>query len=134
MSNQMSDRYRKVAEEFAERVVAELGDEVEAIVLYGSVARGTAAEGSEIDLLVVEANPIVTREKVDEICDDYLYKRDFHELIILVQRSENGLKKLVDVRSQYFGKVVREGVVLHDNGVFARVLQRAARAGAGSDQ
>ena len=55
MSNQMSDRYQKVAEEFAQRVVAELGAEVEAIVLYGSVARGTAAEGSEIDLLVVEA-------------------------------------------------------------------------------
>jgi len=57
MSNQMGDRYQKVAEEFAQRVVAELGAEVEAIVLYGSVARGTAAEGSEIDLLVVNSEP-----------------------------------------------------------------------------
>ena len=42
-----------VAEEFARRVVSTLGEQVESVILYGSVARGDAGPESDIDILVV---------------------------------------------------------------------------------
>lgn len=38
---------------FAERLTEECGEEIEEIILYGSVARGEAHENSDVDVLVV---------------------------------------------------------------------------------
>ena len=37
--------HRAVVEEFTQRVVSTLGDQVESVILYGSVARGDAGSG-----------------------------------------------------------------------------------------
>ncbi len=50
--------------EFAQRAVAELGDEIRAIVLYGSVARGRARGDSDTDLLIVARDPEAVRQKI----------------------------------------------------------------------
>jgi predicted nucleotidyltransferase len=47
------ERRRKAVEEFVRRVTQEYGDQIRGITLFGSVARGTAVEDSDIDLLVV---------------------------------------------------------------------------------
>lgn len=52
-ANTTSQLYRSLAERFAERVRGELGARLTSIVLYGSVARGTARPDSDIDLFVV---------------------------------------------------------------------------------
>jgi predicted nucleotidyltransferase len=49
----LSEAERAAVERFVERVQESLGDELEAIWLYGSKARGDASEGSDIDLLVL---------------------------------------------------------------------------------
>jgi predicted nucleotidyltransferase len=49
----VSERLRAAAESYAGSLVRRLGDNLVSVVLYGSVARGEAREGSDIDLLVV---------------------------------------------------------------------------------
>ncbi|MEK7786135.1 MAG: nucleotidyltransferase domain-containing protein [Chloroflexota bacterium] len=51
--NTISQLYRSLAERFAEMVRQDLGARLTSIVLYGSVARGTARPDSDIDLFVV---------------------------------------------------------------------------------
>ncbi len=129
MVNQVSNKYRKVAEEFAKKVVAELGDEVEAVVLYGSVARGTATEESDIDLLVVEREPDKIRKTLYKICIDYESKRGFDVLISMAHYDSNHLNLLVRVRSPFLSDVIRDGVVLHDDGTFSRVCRETVTVG-----
>ncbi len=45
--------YRKIAEDFARRLKEKYGDRIERIILFGSVARGSYREDSDIDLLLV---------------------------------------------------------------------------------
>lgn len=50
----MSDSvHREAFEEFAERANEELGESLERMVLYGSVARGDESQGSDVDVFVV---------------------------------------------------------------------------------
>ena len=53
MRRKLNDIYRDVAREFTHRVTSVLGDQVESIVLYGSVARGEAKRDSDIDIFIV---------------------------------------------------------------------------------
>lgn len=46
-------RHREAFEVFADEVVEELGDSLEKLVLYGSVARGEESEESDIDVFAV---------------------------------------------------------------------------------
>jgi uncharacterized protein len=66
MRQKLNETYRNVAVEFAQRVASALGDQVDAIVLYGSVARGEAKRDSDIDILVVSPQPEVVRKQVSD--------------------------------------------------------------------
>ena len=58
-----TETLRAAAEDFARRVRTALGDRVESIVLYGSVARGEAGPNSDVDVLVVgSADDSIGRE------------------------------------------------------------------------
>jgi predicted nucleotidyltransferase len=48
MVTRMQGLYRSVAKQFVEQSLQSVGQEIEAIVLYGSVARGKVGEESEI--------------------------------------------------------------------------------------
>jgi predicted nucleotidyltransferase len=45
--------YRNLLNVFVDSVQQEQGDQVVSVVLYGSVARGTAGPGSDVDLLLI---------------------------------------------------------------------------------
>lgn len=49
----LSAELRGLAERYAKLAVAELGDNLTSVVLFGSVARGEPRIGSDIDLLVI---------------------------------------------------------------------------------
>ncbi|GIX47893.1 MAG: nucleotidyltransferase [Candidatus Tectimicrobiota bacterium] len=58
-------RLRPILEEYRVRLTEVLGDELEALVLYGSQARGDAAEGSDIDVLCVMRGPFDYGELIE---------------------------------------------------------------------
>lgn len=49
----IQERYRKPVEEFVRRALERYGDEIEGIILFGSVARGEGKEDSDVDVLVI---------------------------------------------------------------------------------
>lgn len=49
-------RIRTITEEFVKSCEKQFGKNLECIVLFGSYARGTAAQGSDIDILVIAKN------------------------------------------------------------------------------
>ena len=49
----IQERYRKPIEEFVRRTLERYRDEIESIVLFGSVAMGEGKEESDVDVLVI---------------------------------------------------------------------------------
>lgn len=56
LSDRREGAHRAAADAFFERVRAQLGDEVDALILFGSVARGTQSATSDVDVLAVVAD------------------------------------------------------------------------------
>ena len=51
------NRLRRILEEYRLKLEAILGDGLEALVLFGSQARGDSVEGSDIDILCIMKGP-----------------------------------------------------------------------------
>lgn len=50
---EQKSKHQKAFEEFVERAEEELGDSLERLILYGSVARGERGEESDVDVFAV---------------------------------------------------------------------------------
>jgi len=49
----ISEPYRSLLERLVELLLTNLGDKLVSVVIYGSVARGSAKKDSDIDILIV---------------------------------------------------------------------------------
>lgn len=67
-----SQPFRKVAEDFAEEIAERYPEEIESVILFGSVARGLPVSGSDIDILILVGD----KEAVDEVNDEAWSLRD----------------------------------------------------------
>jgi predicted nucleotidyltransferase len=54
----IQERYRKPVVEFVRGALERYRDEIEGIILFGSVARGEGKEDSDVDVLAVTKNII----------------------------------------------------------------------------
>ncbi|GAA5818650.1 MAG: nucleotidyltransferase domain-containing protein [Methanobrevibacter sp. CfCl-M3] len=86
-------------------------DEIEKIVLFGSVARGDDNENSDIDML------IITKNKSDMAkIDDDIYTKVFdiliktEERISIKMRSKKYYKKYI--KSSFLSNIKKEGIIL----------------------
>ena len=70
----------KALANFRNRVLKDLGDRIEAIVVYGSAARGEYREDSDIDVLIVGSDKEV-KSKVSEISYEIDYENSFETFI-----------------------------------------------------
>lgn len=68
MAIQTQKLYERVLGEFRDRVIAELGNKIEAIIVYGSVARGDSNANSDIDVLIISSDKQAIYDRVDRIC------------------------------------------------------------------
>ncbi len=65
----------KVVKEFGNELLKKFEDEIENIILFGSVAQGTDDEESDIDLLIVAKSPNPMKREVEDFTYDYFFKR-----------------------------------------------------------
>lgn len=113
--------YAKAVAELKDKLVEELGDRIESIVLYGSVAKKKAREDSDIDVL------IVVRDEGDKGLYDRISRirtridLDHNTLTTLVYMGSGELERYAKLGSPFIRSVAQEGVVLYDRGVFKRV-------------
>jgi len=124
----MTITYGRTITHLRDELVKELGDSIESIVLYGSIARDEADEESDIDILVV------TRENNKKIHDRISRTRTTidlknNTLTTLVQMDRNELERCVKLGSPFMESVVEEGVILHDDGFFENVRKNLALKG-----
>ena len=63
----LSDRYKVPLSKFKERLVKELGERIEAVVLYGSVAKGEAHDASDIDIMVIAKHVEHLRDAISSL-------------------------------------------------------------------
>ncbi len=112
--------YTKAVAQLKDKLVKELGDRIESIVLYGSVAKNTAHEDSDIDIL------IVTQDEDKRLYDKISKIRtkidlDNNTLTTLVHVSSEEVERYLKLGSPFIKSVVQEGVILYDKGIFKKV-------------
>lgn len=64
--------HRDAARFVADRLKAEMGDEVERVVLYGSVARGEATRTSDVDLVAVAEDKTGVRDALGPVLGELM--------------------------------------------------------------
>lgn len=120
MRRKLNEIYREAAEDFAGRLVAELGPEVDAIVLYGSVARGEATRDSDVDVLVIARDAGRAREHVKELAWAVEAERERAFWLCPVVLGREEFLRLARVHWPFVREVSREGIALYDDGTFWR--------------
>ena len=63
------DRILPIAREFKSALRDLYGERLEDVIVFGSWARGTAFEDSDIDILVILRGPIVPGREIDRMID-----------------------------------------------------------------
>lgn len=121
--NHTVEIYQTVARQLAERVVRELEGEIQAIVLYGSVARGEATTKSDIDILIVTPHGDSIRAKVAEIEEDLDYRNNYCTFLTSIYLTLEQVKQLARSGSPHIQDVINEGVILYDDESFSRLRQ-----------
>jgi len=108
---------------FRDSVVNELGDHVCSIVAYGSVARGESRDDSDIDVLVVGRGKEIFH-KVSEIGYEVDYENRFETFITPIYFTTEELEYRVKAGLPFIYEVLREGVILYDDGTFKRIREK----------
>ncbi|MCP8317193.1 MAG: nucleotidyltransferase domain-containing protein [archaeon] len=112
--------HKKTIEELKRRLISELGDRIDSIILYGSVARNEAREESDIDILVIiKDKDIKIYDKISKIRTDI--DLDNNTLTSLVSLSRRELERYIKLGSPFIESVIEEGVILYDNGNFEKI-------------
>ena len=108
------EKLRKILQEMAELLQGVYGDLLKAIILYGSVARGTQTEDSDVDIMVLidgtDAQLREYDEKLSDVSTDLALKYMKVFSIIDVKYQEYQDWKTV---SPFYKNVAQEGVVLY---------------------
>lgn len=125
-------QYREYLDALTKALVERLGDSLLAVVLYGSVARGTASETSDIDLLIVQRGaPSSYYERLEPVLEvEHALKEDrvFQDLAgrgLFPSLSPLLLSEAEAEENRYiFLDMVEEAVVLFDpEGFFASRME-----------
>lgn len=129
-TSQPSQALRQLAERYAELLRIQLGTRLVSVVLFGSVARGDASLGSDIDMLIVaDGLPRGVFARKDTLA---AVDRDFeHDLARAPAGLEPRLARLVRTPEEasrlipLYLDLTEDAVILHDrDGFFASVLDR----------
>ena len=95
----------KIAKKFAKTIKS---DDIEQIILFGSVARGDDDEDSDIDILIVSDNTKKIESKIaTEVFNVVLNKKEFISAHVM---SENKLNKIKDF--SLLKNINKEGIKL----------------------
>lgn len=123
-----SESWRAAAEEFTRRVRATLGDWVDAIILYGSVARGEATADSDIDVLIVAAGNRGLQETISEIRSQLAKDNNYAFSLSLQYLTLEELADRLRRGSPFLDNLLTEGLPLYDSGSYARIRSQATAA------
>jgi len=127
----LNQRLRSLADQYTAFAQAMLGDNLTSVILFGSVARGQAGPGSDIDLLVIcrelPRSAFRRREMLEPIRErlqaelDHLWAQGYYTDFAEVIQTESETQKTHPL----YLDMTEEAMILFDrHGFFAAVLAR----------
>jgi|GEM_PF-2065439 Nucleotidyltransferase domain. len=107
------NRLEEEAEKYAEKLCADsfLEDVVQSVVLFGSVARGTAGPGSDIDILVIVGSDHNVDRALSEARRAARDTESNYEIVPVVETVEEFERNLAD-GSRFESNIEKDGIVL----------------------
>ena len=107
----MGELDKALMEELKQRLPADVLSHVRRMIMYGSRARGDAAEDSDLDLvaLVDEKTPEL-EQALDEIAYELMWDHDFKPIISLKVFSEERFRTAAARGLSFYRNVDRDGV------------------------
>ena len=107
-------QHKQIIGDFTDAVVKEYMDRIQAIILFGSVARGTSGEDSDIDILVVErGDRLKMRRELSSLVTKILLKTGRY--ISVKTLSIKDFKDSIRWKSPFIENVLNEGRILYKN-------------------
>ncbi len=103
-----------------------LGEKVYSIIVYGSVARGTAKKNSDIDILVIGKDK-KDWETVSKIAYGIDFENEFRTFITTLFLTEDEFKRRLKAGDPFLHNVLKEGIVLYDFGLYKKLVTRNLR-------
>jgi len=117
--------YEQVLDELRDRLVSELGAKIEAIVVYGSVARREADEDSDIDVLIVSQQKRAIYDHAARIRSEIDLKHE--TMTTLTYLTPEEIHYGLDKGEPFVREVLREGKAIYGEAKF-RGYRRALQA------
>ena len=105
----IQERYRRPVEEFVRRALERYRDEIEGIILFGSVARGEGKEDSDVDILVIGD---VSLEELVDISFPILL--EYEKLISAKNMNREHFDFLVREGYSFARNITKEGIILYE--------------------
>ena len=109
----MGELDKALIEEFKQRLPADLQQHIRRIIMYGSRARGDAAEDSDLDLVaLVDEKTEDLEQALDEIAYNLMWDHDFKPIISLKVFAEERFRSAAAKGLSFYRNVEREGVTV----------------------
>jgi len=107
----MKETDKEVVLEFKRRLTTDLASLVSRILVYGSRARGTGKEDSDLDLLVLlrKKNAILEQE-LEDIAYQVMWDYDFKPIISLKVFPESRFLDAVSKGFSFYKHIQKEGI------------------------
>jgi uncharacterized protein len=121
----LTKNYRLTLKDLKERLVSELGDKLDSLILFGSVARGDYGRESDIDILV-----ILEDKKLEDKASDIRYDVDIKNgtVTTFFMCSSREIEKIIQQGFPFINNVLKEGKVIYDNGTWERLHRGFVKA------
>jgi predicted nucleotidyltransferase len=115
----------KILDEFLQRCKQKFGDNLISIILFGSYARGTATEYSDVDLLIIAKNlpkrRIERYKIIRDIILDFIYEYEINLSPILIKPEELSHKNISPL---IYGILTGYKVIYDKNNFWKNYLER----------
>jgi len=102
--------HEKAAAVFAERVYDSLGEAIQKIILYGSVARGLSDIDSDIDVVIIGPDVERHRSQISSIRNDV--DLEYNTLTSLILLNFEQLNALAEDNPSFYAELTSSGKVL----------------------
>ncbi len=113
--------------EFADLCMDKFGSDLVSIVLFGSYARGTATEYSDIDLLVIVNNVSEDWRERDKVLGDIelYFLKEHHKRMFPILTTPEAVADSVRIGNPLFYGILRGYSILFDrNSFFKKLMQK----------
>lgn len=121
----LTKNYKKTLRELRDGLLRELGNSLDSLVLYGSVARKDFHHESDIDVLLVVENRKLGEKALDIRYEIDLKNGTFTTVFLATPQELEGYLRR---GSPFLENVIEEGEVLYDNGTWERIRGSLARS------